>query len=224
MRYFPLYVSVEGRRCVVVGGGPVAERKVADLREAGARARVVSPDLTEALRQQAQAGEIEWLPARYETAHLEDAWLVFAATSDRAVNAQIARDAHARRIFVNVADGPEEGSFLVPSVVRRGDLCLSVSTGGANPLLARKVAAELAAQYGNEYELLVELLGQMRAYTKERTSAPALRRVALSCLIAQEAELRSLLLAGDIDGARTRAKAVIEDALAAGSPEPGPDN
>jgi precorrin-2 dehydrogenase/sirohydrochlorin ferrochelatase len=223
VRYFPLYACVEGKQSVVVGGGPVAERKVADLLEAGALVRVVSPAITERLRQQAQAGEIEWLPAYYAPVHIEDAWLVFAATNDRAVNAQIALDANARRLFVNVVDGPEEGSFLVPSVVRRGDLCLSVSTGGANPMLARKVASELEMQYGDEYGLLVELLGQMRAYTKVRTSVPSLRRAALARLITQEAELRRLLLTGDEEGARARAKAVIEDALVADSPEPGPD-
>ena len=223
MRYFPLYANVDGKQCVVVGGGPVAERKVADLQEAGAAVCVVSPAVTAQLRQQAEAGEIEWLSVHYAPEHIADAWLVFAATNDRAVNAQVAQDANACHLFVNVADGPEEGSFLVPSVVRRGDLCLSVSTGGANPMLARKVASELEAQYGDEYGLLVELLGQMRAYTKVRTSAPSLRRAALARLITQEFALRRLLLMGDAEGAKAKAKAVIEDALAAGIPEPGPD-
>ena len=211
--YFPIYADVSGRLCVVVGGGAVAERKVADLLAANAIARVVSPDVGDTLRDLAQNGAIEWLPVYYETAHLDGAWLVFAATNNRDVNARIARDATERHLFVNVADAPDEGSLLVPSVLRRGDLCLSVSTGGANPMLARKVAGELAQQYGAEYGPLVELLGRMRAYIKERTPLPALRRTALARLIAVEAELRGLLRTNDADGARQLAMNVVDGAL-----------
>ncbi len=212
--YFPISADITSKLCVVVGGGAVAERKVTDLQNANAVVRVVSPDATDGLREQARAGGIEWLPTRYETAHLEGAWLVFAATNNRAVNAQVTADATARHLFVNVADAPDEGSLLVPSVVRRGDLCLSISTGGANPMLARKIAGELRQQYGAEYGDLVELLGQMRAYIKGRTPLPALRRVALARLIDGEAELRGLLHSGDADSARTLAIQAVEDALA----------
>lgn len=212
--YFPISIDISSKLCVVVGGGAVAERKVADLRDANAVVRVVSPDVTDVLREQAQAGSIEWLPVLYETAHLAGAWLVFAATNNRAVNAQVTADASARHLFVNVADAPDEGSLLVPSVVRRGELCLSISTGGANPMLARKIAGELRQQYGAEYGALVELLGQMRAYIKERTPLPALRRTALARLIDSEAELRGLLHSGDADGARTLAINAVDDALA----------
>ncbi len=212
--YFPISIDISGKLCVVVGGGAVAERKVADLRDANAVVRVISPDVTDVLREQAQAGDIDWLPVPYETAHLAGAWLVFAATNNRAVNAQVTVDANARHLFVNVADAPDEGSLLVPSVVRRGELCLSISTGGANPMLARKIAGELRQQYGPEYGALVELLGQMRAYIKESTPLPALRRTALARLIDSEAELRRLLHSSDTDGARTMAMNAVDDALA----------
>ena len=212
--FFPLYANIAGKCCVVVGGGTVAERKVNDLLEAGAKVRVVSPEITLRLQEQVKAGVLEWLPIGYTPNTIEDAWLVFAATNVRSVNAQIAHEANARRLFVNVVDAPEEGSFIVPSVVRRGDLCLSVSTGGANPMLARRIAEELQGHYGQEYSLLVELLGYMRAYTKERTFLPALRREALSQLIAQEADLRALLRAGDIAGARSQAEMIVTTAIA----------
>ena len=211
---FPLYANVVGKRCVVVGGGKVAERKVADLLAAGASVQVISPDITPVLARQAAAKVLEWLPAPYAPEHLEGAWLVFAATNIRAVNAQVSQDAADRRCFVNVADAPEEGGFLVPSVVRRGDLCLSVSTGGNNPILARKVAQELQTRYGSEYGLLVELLGQMRAYVKLRTDAPSQRRYILSQLVGREAELRALLLAGNTSEARALAESIVASALA----------
>lgn len=211
---FPIYADVVGKRCVVVGGGKVAERKVADLLAADARVCVVSPEVTALLAQQAAAGAIEWLAAFYSSEHLEGAWLVFAATNIRAVNAQVSQDAVARRCFVNVADAPEESGFLVPSVVRRGDLCLSVSTGGNNPILARKLAQELQAQYGPEYGLLVELLGRMRTYVKTRTTEPEQRRLALAQLVEREAELRALLQTGNTDETRTLAEGIVNKALA----------
>ena len=212
-RFFPLYIDIRGKCCVVVGGGTVAERKVNDLIEAGVRVRVVSPEITLRLQEQAQAGVIEWLPICYSLDTIADAWLVFAATNVRAVNAQIAQDANAHHLFVNVVDEPEEGSFIVPSVVRRGALCLSVSTGGANPMLTRRIAEELQEYYGEEYGLLVELLGQMRTYTKERTLLPALRREALFQLIAHEADLRALILAGNLAGAYSQAETIVNSAI-----------
>ena len=209
---FPIYADVVGKRCVVVGGGKVAERKVADLLAANAQICVVSPDVTPILERQAAENVIEWRDAPYSSTHLEGAWLVFAATNVRAVNAQVSQDALARRCFVNVADAPEESGFLVPSVVRRGDLCLSVSTGGNNPLLARKLSQELQAQYGPEYGLLVELLGQMRIYVKTRTTEPGQRRYALSQLIEHEVELRALLKAGSMDEARFLAESIVTGA------------
>ena len=209
---FPIYADVTGKRCVVVGGGRVAERKVADLVAAGALVCLISPEATRLLKEQAANGTIEWLPVPYTPEHLEGAWLVFAATNIRAVNAQVSQDAHARRCFVNVADAPAEGGFLVPTVVRRGDLCLSVSTGGNNPILARQLAQELQERYGPEYGLLVELLGQMRTYVKTRTTEPELRRDALSQLVEHEAELRILLQAGSAEEARILAENIVNRA------------
>ncbi len=210
---FPLYASIVGKRCVVVGGGAVAARKVADLLAAGAQVCVVSPDATPMIQQHAQSGLLEWKAAPYAPEHLHEAWLVFAATNIRAVNAQVSQDAQDRHCFVNVADAPDEGSFLVPTVVRRGDLCLSISTGGNNPLLARKIAEELQAQYGPEYGLLVELLGQMRGYVKSRTFVPDQRRHALSQLVERESELRALLQTGNVEEARTLAEDIVNLAL-----------
>lgn len=220
---FPLYAQIRGRRCLVVGGGPVAERKVQDLLDAGAEVLLVSPEVTPKLHTQADEGGIVWLRERYAAHHMESVWLVFAATNVRAVNAAVCADATERRLFVNVADAPDEGTFLVPTVVRRGKLCLSVSTGGANPILARRIAQELATTYGEDYADLVELLGEMRAYTKESTKESSnsessnressKRRAALTRLVAHEAELRRLLRASDHEGARALALQIINSEL-----------
>ncbi len=214
-RYYPIHLNIDGKTCLVVGGGAVAERKVGALREAGAHVRLVSPRLTPALQALADAGEIEAVLAPYTPSCLEGACLVFAVTDDRQVNAQVAADAEARSLPVNVADSPEESRFLVPSVVRRGEFCLSVSTGGNQPMLAARVCRELEARFGPEYGDFVELLGQMRAYIKEKTPDPARRRQALSRLLDAEAPLRALLRAGQRETAQERAQALVAAALAA---------
>ncbi|HZT43851.1 MAG TPA: bifunctional precorrin-2 dehydrogenase/sirohydrochlorin ferrochelatase [Chthonomonadaceae bacterium] len=214
-RTYPIHLTIEGKLCVVVGGGAVAERKVSGLLAAGARVRLVSPELTPELQTRANAGEIEEVTAAYESTYLADAFLVFAATGDRAVNARIAADAMERGIPVNVVDTntPQAGGFVVPAVVRRGELCLSVSTGGATPMLAAQIRQELEQHYGPEYEELTALLGRMRAYVQETAGGPARSRAALESLIAAEAEMRELLRAGQPEAAEERARSLVNAAL-----------
>lgn len=210
-RYYPIQLNLEAQTCLVVGGGAVAARKVAGLLEAGARVRVVSPRLAPELQARAEAGEIEARWAAYAPEHLNGVVLAFAATEDRSVNAQVAADAGARGIPVNVADSPEESGFLVPSVVRRGALCLSVSTGGNSPMLAARLCDELEARFGPEYGDFVELLGQMRSYIKERTRDVSRRRAAFARLLDSETELRAALRAGPPEAARVLAEALVAE-------------
>src|SRR5438552_3928078 len=144
-RAYPIHLCIEGELCVVVGGGAVAERKVSGLLAAGARVRLVSPQFTQALQARAAAGEVEAVPAAYESMYLAGAFLVFAATGDRAVNERVVADAQERGLPVNVVDTNtlRAGEFVVPAVVRRGELCLSVSTGGTTPMLAARIRQEL---------------------------------------------------------------------------------
>jgi precorrin-2 dehydrogenase/sirohydrochlorin ferrochelatase len=197
----------------VVGGGAVAERRVAGLRAAGARVRVVSPTLTSALRALADAEQIEYVPARYAPLHLADAFLVFTATDSRQVNAQVAEDAAARNLLVNSADAPEEGDFIVPSVVRRGGLHVSLSTGGSSPTLTARLCEELETRFGPEYGDFLELLARMRAYIKRKARDSAQIRHAHVHLLDAEAELRALLRAGQTEAAQARAEAIVATAL-----------
>lgn len=212
-RYYPIYLDLVGRPCLVVGGGAVAERRVLGLQEAGAAVRVVSPALTPALRMQAEHSAIEYRQGVYDSSALEGVVLAVAATDSRAVNACVVADAQALRIPVNAADAPDDGDYIVPSVVRRGDLCVSISTGGANPMLAARLAAEIETRFGPEYADYVELLGQFRLYIKSKTLVTALRRRALAELLAAEPLLLERLKAGDREAAHAIAAGIVDTVL-----------
>ena len=206
--YYPVYLAISGRRCVVVGGGQVAQRRVAGLREAGASVCVVSPALTPELQTLADAKAIETIVSTYRAAHIEGAFLAVAATDNRAVNAQVIADAQARHVLINAADAAEDGDFIVPATVRRGDLCISVATGGNTPTLTAKLSRELAAQFGPEWADYVELSGTMRDYIKTRIAEPE-RRAAHARLIASEAELLALLRENNIEAATELARNIV---------------
>ena len=214
-RYYPLYLDLTGRLCLVVGGGAVAERRALGLLEADAVVRIVSPTLTPALQALADRGTIQVLTGLYDPSVLDGVVLVVAATNSSAVNAQVIADARAARIPVNAADAPDDGDYIVPSVVRRGELCIAVSTGGANPILAARLAAELATRFGPEYAAYVELLGQMRAYIKSKTEFAAVRRLALMDLLTAEPRLLERLKAGDREAAHRIATDIVDAVLCA---------
>ena len=155
---YPVFLDLEGRRCVVVGGGEVANRKARKLLQARAEVVVISPQV----RPELESVAVEVRNRPYEEGDLEGAFLAFAATDSREVNAAVAREAHARGILVNVADRPSEGSFAVPSVLRRGRMQVAVSTGGASPALARRIRGELEGIFGPEWAGLVEELAAAR--------------------------------------------------------------
>jgi precorrin-2 dehydrogenase/sirohydrochlorin ferrochelatase len=150
-------------RCVVVGGGGVAQRKVRDLLAGGARPIVISPALSAALATWRDEGRIEHVERVYRAGDLVGAFLAIAATDDRATNAAIAADGRSRGILVNIADDPRAGNFHTAAVVRRGDLLLAVSTAGGSPALTAHIRRELEARYGDEYARLLSLLRSLRA-------------------------------------------------------------
>lgn len=154
-----MFLSLEGRRCVVVGGGAVADRKARKLLQARAEVVVVSPEVKPGI--ESVASEIHRRP--YEPGDLESAFLAFAATDSRQVNAAVANEAKERGVPVNVADEPSEGDFALPSTLRRGRLQVAVSTGGASPTLARDVRERLEGSFGSEWAGLVEEVGKARS-------------------------------------------------------------
>jgi siroheme synthase-like protein len=155
---YPIFLDLSGRRCVVVGGGEVANRKARKLLQARAEVVVISPEVRPEL--ESVASEVHRRP--YEDGDLEGAHLAFAATDAREVNAAVAWEAKERGIPVNVADRPSEGDFALPSTLRRGRLQLAVSTGGASPTLARKIKGALEEVFGPEWAGVVEELHAAR--------------------------------------------------------------
>ena len=133
MKYYPVNLNIKGRLCVVIGGGRVAERKVKNLLRCGGWVRVVSPDLSDLLSKWVSQGKMDYTRSEYRASHLKGAFLVYAATSDRKVNAKIARDAAKRRLLVNVADSATESTFILPAVVRKREISIAVSTNGLSP-------------------------------------------------------------------------------------------
>lgn len=160
---YPLVLtSLAAVRCVVVGGGAVAERKVRDLLAGGARPRVISPDLTAELAAWRDADRLEHVARRYRAGDLAGAFLAIAATDERAINAAIAEEAAGICALVNVADNPPAGNFHTAAAVRRGDLLLAISTGGGSPALTARIRRELEQRYGEEYGRLLKLLRRLR--------------------------------------------------------------
>ncbi len=162
--FYMACLDVAGRRCVVVGGGSVGVEKAAGLVTCGAAVTVVSPELDPSFASLA----VEWRQGRYRRSDLRGAFLVIAATSDRAVNERVSRDAEARGMLCNVADVPELCNFILPAVHREGPIAVAVSTGGASPALAKRLRSQIAELVGPEHAELAEELRAMRPAVKER--------------------------------------------------------
>jgi precorrin-2 dehydrogenase/sirohydrochlorin ferrochelatase len=162
MRYYPVFLNLHGRPCVVVGGGEVAERKVRALLRAAARVRIVSPELTARLARLAAQKKISVTRRRYRQGDLKRAFVVFAATDDPATQRAVREHAQAVGALVNVADDRQRSTFLVPASFARGDLQVAISTSGASPALARRLRQQLQARLGREYQRHLRLLREAR--------------------------------------------------------------
>jgi precorrin-2 dehydrogenase/sirohydrochlorin ferrochelatase len=159
---YPANLVVDGRRCVVVGAGRIAARKIDALLAAGADVRVIAPEAGAEVQAWADDGRLTLVPRRFEAADLDDAWLATTATGVPEVDHAVFAAGEARRVWVNSADDPANCSFTLMSVIRRGDLVVTVGTGGRSPALAAWLRRRLADELGPEYETLLELLAQAR--------------------------------------------------------------
>lgn len=162
MNYFPVSLDISSRRCIVIGGGKVAARKVKSLLASQGAVTVISPALDEELLLLARRESIRWLERGYRQGDLSDAFLVIAATDDVAVQEAVYQEATARNTLVNVADVPKWCNFILPATVRRGDLTISVSTAGQSPALAKQLRQDLEKEYSDDYGLLLQVLGRLR--------------------------------------------------------------
>ena len=183
MEHLPIFLSVKDQFCVVIGGGEIATRKVALLLRAGARVRLVSPDLCPNLTQMRDQGDIEHLDRGYQEGDIDEAFLAVAATNDETTNRAVAAAGRALRIPVNVVDHPEDGSYIMPSIIDRSPVIAAVSTGGASPVLARLIRSRLESLIPAGYGRLAELAGRFRDRVKQRFDNPADRRRFWDCIL-----------------------------------------
>ncbi len=164
--YYPVFLDLKGRACVIVGGGEIAERKIAGLLECGAVITMVSPQVTPGIRAHADAGDIRWEAREYVDGDLKGAFLAIASTDDEDVNRAVHEEASREGIVLNVVDRTALCSFIAPAVVRRGEVTVALSTGGASPALARKLRETLEKSEVLEYASLAGVLSSARAEIK----------------------------------------------------------
>jgi siroheme synthase-like protein len=192
-----------------VGGGPVGAEKVEKLLDHGAVVRLVAPELTPELEEHVRAGRVgEHRRRAYVPEDLDGCLLAIAATSQDAINRMVWQDAEARGMLVNVVDVPPLCNFIVPSIVRRGELALAISTGGASPVVAKHIRRELEVAYGPEWEALVDLLRDVRDELKVRYPDMPSRRDAVERLM--DTDVIRRLAEGDEEGARELAARVLD--------------
>jgi siroheme synthase-like protein len=166
--YYPILLNIQGRKCLVVGGGNVALRKVKALLEHGADVEVVSSTFCPELNQLATDGAIRAIQRDYKVEDLQHAFIAIAATDDAKTNERVAAEARRRGVLTNVVDDPKNSDFIVPSYFERGDVIIAVSTSGRSPALARKIRSELERNFKAEYEQLAIIADEVRSELKQQ--------------------------------------------------------
>lgn len=162
MSYYPVLLKLNGKTALVIGGGKVAERKIETLLEYGALIYIISKGLTDKLNKLVEDGYVKHLGEEFRDQYLDGAFLVIAATDDKKLNQKISESTRKRGVLINVVDQPNDCNFIVPSIVRRGDLIIAVSTSGKSPALAKKIREELETQFGTKYETFLLMMGRLR--------------------------------------------------------------
>lgn len=186
MAYLPIFLAMEPRRCLVIGGGNIAARKVGQLLDAGARVTVISPRLVRELSAMAESAVITYHPRKWTRGDLRGYDLAFAATDDTAAHREISLEARELGVMLNVADEPALCDFIAPAVVRRGDLQIAISTSGASPATAARIRRELEDQFGWEYAAALRLMRAAREYLLANEPDIAARGRKLAALAASD--------------------------------------
>ncbi|MBW2656124.1 MAG: bifunctional precorrin-2 dehydrogenase/sirohydrochlorin ferrochelatase [Deltaproteobacteria bacterium] len=172
MRYYPVHLDINNRNVLVVGGGSVGTRKVKTLLDCGARVTVVSPEVSRQLWELAASGDIKLAERSYQSEDLNGVFVVIGATDDERLNQQISSDADRLNTLCNIADRPEVCNFILPSIVQRDDLVITISTSGQSPALAKKLRKALENQFGEEYGTLLQLMGAIRKKLLQQAHKP----------------------------------------------------
>ncbi len=197
MKYYPVHLDIQNRNCLVVGGGAVGTRKVAALLDCGANVTVISPEVSHQLQDFAISGLIRLKKRLYRSDDLDSMFLVIGATDDEGLNRQISRDADHLNTLCNIADRPEACNFILPSIVQRDDLVITISTSGKSPALAKKLRKTLEYQFGKEYGVFLKLMGAIRKKLLSQSHKPEAHKHLFEQLIA--ADLVAMIRKKDIE-------------------------
>jgi len=182
-KFYPINLDVRGRDCLVVGGGGVGARKVASLLACGAKVTVISLDTAPEIEKWAASGDVTLARRRFSPSDLEGRFLVIGATDDVGLNRQISAEAEKRQMLCNIADFPEGCNFILPAVVRRGDLIIAISTSGNSPAFAKTLRKQIASTFGPEYDIFLQLMGAVRQRLLAHAHAPEEHKPLFEALI-----------------------------------------
>lgn len=209
MRYYPVFLDLQGKPVVVVGGGNVALQKIGNLVEAGAQVTLVSPELIPELKQYVDDGKVMHIKREYENGDMDGYFLAFVATDDGAINKVVADEARSRGVWVNAVDDVPNCDFIMPSIVQKGELIIALSTSGKSPAMARKVREDVEAFLGEEDAALLDLAAEVRRELNEqKIEVRDCERCGRSHLdvwnAALDADVKKLAGAGEHDQAKER--------------------
>jgi siroheme synthase-like protein len=197
--FYMACLNLTGRQALVVGGGHIALEKIEGLLVAGARVRVIAPEVLDEVRELAASGDISWEQRDYETSDLDGCMMAIAATDDTDVNLRVYDDAEARAMLVNVVDVPPMCNFILPAIVRTGPIAIAISTRGASPALAKRMKREIADQFGDEYAQLAGILNDVRGWAKSTLPTYNDRKDFFEGIVNGSPDPIDLLRAGDVD-------------------------
>jgi precorrin-2 dehydrogenase/sirohydrochlorin ferrochelatase len=172
LKYYPIFLDIKGRNCLVVGGGDVGTRKVEMLLECGASVTVVSIDATETLKRLSEAQRITLVIRAYRSSDQDSMFLIIGATNDERLNEQLSMDAEERNLLCNIADRPAACNFILPAIIQQGDLVVAISTSGKSPAFAKKLRKDLEKQFGEAYAVFLDLMGAIRNRLLKEKHAP----------------------------------------------------
>ncbi len=206
-RFFPICLDLKEKKCVVIGGGQVAERKCISLQKHGVKVTIVAPEVTDKIRELGANGSIDITIGMYDPSALDGAALVIGATDSADVNRAVYETASAKNIPVNIVDSPELCTFIVPAVLERGDLCIAVSTGGKSPAVAREIRKKLDDDFGAEWGEYLDIMGRARQSVLSRVDGQKNRKDIFNRLATSP--IRKLLA----EGKRERAWKLAEEII-----------
>jgi precorrin-2 dehydrogenase / sirohydrochlorin ferrochelatase len=212
MTYFPVFLNLDKKKCVVIGGGKIAERKIRQMLKAGARVTVISPDLTHGLDKLQAAGKIEYKKRKYKSCDTQRAFMVIAATSDEVVNKKVSRDFHG---LVNAVDMPKYCSFIMPSVINKGPLTIAVSSSGVSPAFSRTLRIELEDLISDDMTKYLAHLNKLRPKIMKAIPGPDENNIKKRMLLLKELGSKKILNMLRTDGLAA-AKKYIDGRIKAG--------